>query len=415
MAPKKTSALLAAAGQGERLGLGCPKAFAPLGGRPLLTYSLDTLRRSPLLDEIVILLPPAEAEAGRRLLSQSPSRKTEKLVLGGAHRQDSVAAGLREVAPDCDLVLVHDAARPFLTEELIAAALEAAAREGACAVGLPASDTIKLSDPEGTVSRTLDRSLLWTIQTPQAFRLRLLLEAHQQAERDGFRTTDDASLVERLGHRVRLVPGSPGNIKITTPYDLWVAERMLAGSSLPAGGGLRFGFGYDVHRLVEGRPLLLGGVRFDFPRGLAGHSDADVLCHAIADALLGAAAAGDIGHLFPDSDPQYAGISSLVLLERVAGEVRARGYEIANIDSVVAAQAPRIAGRVEEIASVLGQALQVDPSRLSVKATTTDGLGFIGASEGIASYAVCSLRWEGRGRAVSKDSGGPSSRCQEGD
>lgn len=370
------------------------------------------------------MVAPADVERARLCFAQAQRGERRKeigdglspftshlsrfaVVAGGEERQASVRAGLAEISPDCDWVLVHDAARPFLRSELIRRCLEAVGRHEAVVAALPATDTVKEVGEEGAVAATLDRSRLWLVQTPQVFRYSLLAEAHAAAAGDGFVGTDDASLVERLGHRVHVVSGDPENIKITYEEDLRRAEQHLQffrgsqGQALYQGEHtmgrerpLRAGIGYDAHPFMEGRALVLAGVRFPGERGLAGHSDADVVCHAICDALLGAMGAGDIGQHFPDTDPQYAGISSLALLARVGALMRQAGWELENVDAVMIAEAPRIAARLPEMRAALAGALGTELERVSVKGKTTEGLGFTGRGEGIASQAMVLLRKE---------------------
>jgi 2-C-methyl-D-erythritol 4-phosphate cytidylyltransferase/2-C-methyl-D-erythritol 2,4-cyclodiphosphate synthase len=344
-----------------------------------------------------LVVAPADVERARRLLLADPGiaghHVTLKIVAGGAARQDSVRAGLAEINPSCGFVLVHDAARPFLSADLIRRCLVGAAQHGAILAATPATDTVKDVGREGEVTATLDRRRLWLAQTPQVFRRQLLLDAHEQAAAASFIGTDDASLVEHMGRRVHVVLGDVDNIKITWPEDLTRAERYLSTSQHTAGRDmtLRTGIGYDAHAFQEGRTLVLGGVKFLGETGLAGHSDADVLCHAICDAVLGAAGAGDIGLHFPDSDPQYSGVSSLSLLARVAEIIASAGWSVQNVDAVVIAETPRIAPRVEEMRRALAGALGVETGKVSLKGTTTEGLGFTGRREGIASQAVALL------------------------
>jgi 2-C-methyl-D-erythritol 4-phosphate cytidylyltransferase/2-C-methyl-D-erythritol 2,4-cyclodiphosphate synthase len=364
-----------------------------LSGRPLVVYALEALRASGALDEIVLIVAPEDVERARRSLLRPGMGRGERVVAGGETRQGSVRAGLAEVSAACDLVLVHDAARPFLKPELVEACLEAAAAHGAAVAALPATDTVKEVAPEGVVTATLDRARLWLVQTPQAFRRELLVEAHEAAARAGVIGTDDASLVERLGHAVHVVLGDPGNTKITHPDDVRRSEQIL--SECRAGGGremvVRSGIGYDAHAFAEDRPLVLAGVRLRRRRGLLGHSDADVVSHAVCDALLGAMGGGDIGQHFPDSDPAYAGISSLSLVTRVARLVREAGWEIGNVDAVVIAEEPRIAPHIADMRRALAGALATPVARVSIKAKTTEGMGFTGRREGIASQAIAVL------------------------
>jgi 2-C-methyl-D-erythritol 4-phosphate cytidylyltransferase/2-C-methyl-D-erythritol 2,4-cyclodiphosphate synthase len=252
----------------------------------------------------------------------------------------------------------------------------------------PDSDTLKRFLDGSATLETVDRRELYGVQTPQVFRLGLLLEAYRSAQAEGFAGTDDGSYVERLGHPVTLVPGERNNLKITVAEDLRMAEGLLSG------GAVRTGFGYDVHQLVPGRPLVLGGVALEHPAGLGldGHSDADVLLHAIADALLGACALGDIGEHFPNTDPRYAGISSLVLLRVVADKVRESGFDIVNVDAMLLAERPKIRPHVDRMRANIAEALRIDPGGVSVKATTNERLGFEGREEGMAAHAVATVR-----------------------
>jgi len=324
----------------------------------------------------------------RQLIAGGPGDKTEKVVAGQATRQESVWAGLRELSAGMDCVLIHDAARPFLHRQLIEECAAAARSYGAAIAAVPVTDTLKRAEGD-IVLGSADRRDLWAAQTPQAFRVEVITRAYERAQRDGLPATDDASLVEAMGHAVRLVQGSPRNIKITYPQDLALAETMLRGEAGPSPP--RCGIGYDVHRLAEGRRLVLGGVEFPGAVGLAGHSDADALAHAICDALLGAAGLGDIGQHFPDTDPRYAGADSIELLRRAAAMAADAGFAVVNVDAIVIAEAPRIAGEVGRMRQRLGEALGVAPERISVKGKTSEGLGFVGAREGIACHAVCTL------------------------
>jgi 2-C-methyl-D-erythritol 4-phosphate cytidylyltransferase/2-C-methyl-D-erythritol 2,4-cyclodiphosphate synthase len=384
--------LIAAAGRGERLGRLENKAFVELQDRPLVAHTVEALRACPEVEQLVLVVAPADVERARRLL-RPDARRRESVVPGGTERRQSVRAGLAEVSPASDLVLVHDGARPFVTPELVSRCLAAAARTGAAVAALPATDTVKEAAADGTVLRTLDRSRLWLVQTPQAFRREVLQRAHEEVEAE-VASTDDAALVERLGLPVEIVMGDPHNVKITSPGDLEQAARFLQQGAREESRevGIRSGIGFDAHRFAEGRALVLGGVQFPGERGLLGHSDADVVCHAICDAVLGAMAAGDIGQHFPDSDPHFAGISSLALLTRVAAMAQAAGWEVGNIDIVVIAEAPRLAPRVPEMRRALAAAMEISPERVSVKGKTTEGMGFTGRGEGIAAHALCLLR-----------------------
>jgi 2-C-methyl-D-erythritol 4-phosphate cytidylyltransferase/2-C-methyl-D-erythritol 2,4-cyclodiphosphate synthase len=282
--------------------------------------------------------------------------------------------------------LIHDAARPFATADLISKTIAAAAESGAALAALGARDTVK-QGADGVVRATLDRRTIFLAQTPQAFRRDVLRDA-LAINSDA---TDEAALAEQAGHEVRLVEGESTNIKITTPEDLPIAEAIAQRGARPARTG-RAGLGYDLHRLVEGRPLILGGVAIPFDRGLAGHSDADAICHAITDAILGAAGAGDIGRHFPDTDPQWKGASSLDLLRRAVAIVRAQGLAVGNVDATVILERPKLAPYVDRMRATLAEALEVTIDRVSIKAKTNEGVGEIGRGEAIAVHAIALVR-----------------------
>jgi len=345
---------------------------------------MEVFRTHPAITEIILVVAADEMERARRLIAGGPSRITEKVVMGGAERRDSVWQGLQEVAAGTDIVLIHDAARPFLSHPEIDRCLDAVRRYGAAVVGRPVADTLKRAGPDGQVAATVERTAIWGAQTPQGFRLGVLWPAYQRAIAENWPATDDAAVVERAGHRVQLVEGDAMNFKITRPEDLALAQRLI-------GGMPRVGIGYDVHRLVPDRALVLGGVTIPHTLGLLGHSDADVLIHAIMDALLGAAGLGDIGQHFPDTDAQYRGISSLILLEAVASKLQAAGFAPVNIDAVVVAEAPKLAPHLAEMRARMAAALGMTPAQISVKATTSEGLGFVGAGAGIAAHATACI------------------------
>jgi 2-C-methyl-D-erythritol 4-phosphate cytidylyltransferase/2-C-methyl-D-erythritol 2,4-cyclodiphosphate synthase len=389
MSHVRVVAVIAAGGQGTRMGQGQPKQYLSLGGRPLLWHSLSCFEASPLVHRVILVVRADDADYCRhQVLEPGGFRKVDRLVAGGEERWESVRAGVQATGIEDEVIVVHDAVRPFASQALISRVVAEAAVHGAAIAAVPVKETIKVAD-QGKVVQTPDRAGLWSAQTPQAFRRPLLLEGYA-AMGGGPPPTDEATLVERLGWAVYLVPGEHQNLKITTPEDLAWAEWWLEqeGSANVQRRGLRVGQGYDVHRLEGGRRLILGGVEIPFTSGLVGHSDADVLVHALIDALLGAVAGGDIGQLFPDTDPQYLGISSLVLLERVHRLLQARRAEVLNVDAVVMAQRPRLAPHVPSMVANLAAALGLAPERVSVKATTTERLGFVGREEGISAQAV---------------------------
>ena len=379
------SAIIAAGGAGKRLGAGRPKQLVRLGGVTILQRAVDAFDRCGSIDEIVLVVPPALA--GGRVPADTPGGTPLRVVAGGARRQDSVARGFEAVGGS-GIVVVHDAARPFCSPDLIARTIDAARRHGAAVAAVPVQDTLKQRSVGGGrfVGRTLARDRIVRAQTPQAFRFDVLADAVRLG-RTGVEATDEAGLAERAGHRVALVEGDSGNFKITTPRDFAAARRIVE-ETMATG---RVGLGYDLHRFEAGRPLLLGGVPIPHDRGLAGHSDADAVCHAVTDAILGAAAAGDIGRHFPDTDPRWKGASSLALLRSAAELVRARGFVVVNVDVVVVTERPRIAPHVEAMREALAAAVGVEPSAVGVKGKSSEGVGAIGRGEALEAHAVALL------------------------
>jgi 2-C-methyl-D-erythritol 4-phosphate cytidylyltransferase/2-C-methyl-D-erythritol 2,4-cyclodiphosphate synthase len=309
-------------------------------------------------------------------------------VAGGNQRQDSVRNCLDAITGDCDMVVIHDAVRPFVTEELIRQVVEVARITGAASAGVKAKDTIKETTEDNNVWATVPRHNLWLTQTPQAFKLELLKEAYKKACDEKFYGTDDASLIERIGKQVKMVEGFYANIKITTREDMMIADALMKkGSKI----SLRTGLGYDSHRFAADRKLILGGVEIPFGKGLQGHSDADALIHAICDALLGAAGAGDIGRHFPDNDPQYKNISSMILLARVKKLIEAKEFSINNIDATVVMEMPKLAPYAGEMVSNIASALNIARTAVNIKAKTNEGMGFAGRNEGIAVFAIAAV------------------------
>ena len=386
------SAIIAGGGRGERLGGRVAKQLRMIGDRTMLERSIEPFDTSDRIDEIVVVLPPDVMSSPPPALAAfgTPMR----LVSGGGRRQDSVAAGFDAVTPTADIVVVHDAARPFCSVELIAETVDAAFESGAAIAALPTRDTVKegrVEDGIGLrfVRATLERDRIFLAQTPQAFRLDVLREAVALG-RGGVEATDEAVLAERAGHRIRLVEGEPRNIKVTTDADLSFARDMAAAATAcpPA----RVGLGFDLHRLVDGRRLVLGGVHIPGDRGLQGHSDADAVCHAVTDAVLGAASAGDIGTHFPDDDDRWKDTSSVDLLRQATTIVRDCGFEVCNVDVIVVAEWPKIRGYVDQMKQQLADALCVNLDQISVKGKTSEGLGAVGRGEAIAVHAIASLR-----------------------
>ena len=368
--------------------MGFDKLAFDLGGESVLRRSVRAFETCCLVSEIVLV---AGKNADWLRAETADCTKPVKIVPGGATRAESARNGVLAAAGE--LVAVHDAARPFVSQAVITAALEGAARWGAAAPAVPVKDTVKLADPgdgktvpeECVVENTPDRNRLYAVQTPQCFERREYLAALGELTGEKLsRITDDCSLFELTGRPVRLTQGDYANLKITTREDL----------PCPANKGekkMRIGHGYDVHRLVEGRKLILGGVEIPFEKGLLGHSDADVLAHAVMDAVLGAAALGDIGRHFPDTDPAYAGADSLKLLDHVVELLEEKGYQVGNVDATILAQKPKLAPYIEKMRDNLAARMKVEPDQVNVKATTEEKLGFTGAEEGVAAHAVALL------------------------
>jgi len=381
---ERVGAIVAAGGSGLRAGLA--KQWLALGGESVLRRSARLLAGCDLIDDLVVVVPPGEEARGQAELTGLG--KGARAVAGGPQRADSVRNGLAALQ-GCSVVLVHDAARPFASPALVARVGEAAAAGGAALAALPVTDTVKRAAPaQGAgepprVAATLDRRELWLAQTPQGFRTDLLRRAYQAAGGGASAATDECALVEALGAPVTLVPGEPGNFKITTPEDVLRARAL---TEAPFATGVA----YDCHRFEAGRKLVLGGVEFEGD-GLLGHSDADVCAHAIGDAILGAAGLGDLGRHFPDTDPRWKGASSLALLRAIAAKAAEAGWRVGNADVTLAARRPRIAPRSAEMRANLAAALGVSPAQVNVKATTGEGMGFVGRGEGIAAHAVALL------------------------
>lgn len=382
------TAIIAAAGSGSRMGGGLNKVFRSLCGKPILLHSLQLFAHMPEISEIILVAAKEDIPHVEQMLKLADTGKSIRVVAGGSERQYSIANALQEASADAEIIFVHDAARPLIQRETVCEVIAAARKYQAAGIAVPVKDTIKITDAGGFVSATPDRSSLWAIQTPQAFAAPILKEAYALALQEKFLGTDDASLVERLGIPVKLVRGDYRNIKVTTPEDFRIAEA-LAGYK--GGDNMRVGIGYDVHKLTEGRRLILGGVDIPHTHGLDGHSDADVLLHSIKDALLGAAALGDIGRHFPDSDGSYKGISSLVLLAKVREILADNGFCVNNIDATIVAEKPKLASYITAMNNNIAETLRISPDRVNVKATTTEGLGFAGKREGIAAYSIVSL------------------------
>jgi len=373
------SAIIAAGGRGSRFGGTQPKQLQMLAGVPILKRTVDAFLQGYAFDEVVVALPP-------ELAVNPPSYLDSVIVVeGGERRQDSVANAFRAVAPSSQIIVVHDAARPLVSSALIERTIDAASKYGAAVAALEARDTVKRTDGSRIIRGTIPRQEIFLAQTPQAFRVGVLRDALELVS-SASNATDEAMLAEQAGHSVYLVEGDVRNLKITTPEDLEIAERLVATNGRVA--AIRIGNGYDLHRLVAGRRLILGGVAIPFDKGLDGHSDADAVCHAVTDAILGAASAGDIGRHFPDTDAAFKDANSIELLQRAVAVVRGAGYAVSNIDVVVIAQQPQLSPHIDAMRASLARALGIEPQQVSVKGKTNEGVDSVGAGESIAVHAV---------------------------
>ena len=385
------SAIVAAGGRGVRFGADRPKQFLEIGGRSILETSLNALAVSDRVSEIIVALPEEHLDAAK---AWPALPKPMMVVSGGARRQDSVANAFAKSSRHADVIVIHDAARPFVTGELIARTVDAAHAHGAAIAAIPVRDTVKQTDdPARDGSRpiraTIPRDTIFLAQTPQAFRRDVLARAIEEGK--SIDATDEAMLVERLGLPVHVVEGDARNIKITTAEDLATAKAVALRRMEGEGFSprlMRIGNGYDLHKLVAGRPLILAGVKIPFERGLLGHSDADIVCHAVTDAILGAAGIGDIGRLFPDTDPKWKDADSIALLKGAVARVRDAGYRVSNVDVTVIAQQPKLLPYLDQMRANLAAALGIDTNAISVKGKTNEGVDSMGLGESMAAHAV---------------------------
>lgn len=382
----KFCAVIVAAGASGRMKSSQSKVLLPLLGIPVIRRTLLAFEQTECISDIVVV---CRAEDIEQISAQCGClKKIRAVVPGGADRQESVSNGIR-AAGDSDYVAIHDGARPLVSTEAVERVCKAAVLYGAATLAVPAKDTVKLGDEAHFVAHTPNREQVYQIQTPQVFRLEVYQNALRLAEAQGKSYTDDCQLIEQAGGRVYLTEGDYSNIKLTTPEDLALAEGLLQKKEQCR---MRIGHGYDVHRLVPGRKLIIGGVEIPHHKGLLGHSDADVLLHAVSDALLGAAGLGDIGGMFPDTDEKYEGADSLLLLREVVTAVAGAGYQVGNLDCTVVAQVPKLKPFVAEMRGNIAAACRVPVEQVNVKATTEEKLGFTGRCEGISAHAVCLIQ-----------------------
>ncbi|RDC73086.1 bifunctional 2-C-methyl-D-erythritol 4-phosphate cytidylyltransferase/2-C-methyl-D-erythritol 2,4-cyclodiphosphate synthase [Rhodovulum sp. 12E13] len=383
-APRRVGVVVVAAGRGTRMGGEVPKQYQDLGGLPVLARTVAALADHPAVAEIVVVIHPDDAARARAALPPGvPS------VAGGATRAASVAAGLAALPAPVTHVLIHDAARPFVTRALIGRVLAALERAPGAAPALPVTDALWREGDGGTVAGTAPRDGLWRAQTPQGFRLDAIRTAHASAPPGA---ADDVEVAHAAGLDVAIVPGEEDNIKLTRPEDWTRAARILADQEGDAGHmEIRLGNGYDVHRFGAGTAVILCGVEVPHDRGLQGHSDADVGMHAITDAIYGALAQGDIGRHFPPSDPQWKGAASDIFLRHAVGLAVQSGFRIGNVDCTLVCERPKIGPHANAMQTRLAEIMGLEPGRVSVKATTSERLGFTGREEGIAALATVAL------------------------
>lgn len=380
------AAIIPAAGSGSRMNTSCPKQYLDLAGKPVLIHTVSAFHRNQGIQQIVVVVPSDRIESTRELLLKWKLDSKTEVVAGGKRRQDSVKAGFDVLDNSIDIVLIHDGARPLVTDELINRCHLAAAKHGAAIAAIPVKDTLKKCFPDNSIEKTIDRTNLWQAQTPQAARLPLLRKAFDKVGTSD--VTDEASLLESAGIAVKIVPGSETNIKITRPEDLTIANKIIMQPSVDQ---FRVGHGFDAHRLIADRELILGGVKVEHPLGLEGHSDADVVTHALCDAILGALGKGDIGNHFPDSAAEFNNIYSILLLERVVAQMKTEGYVIGNADITIVCQWPKLAPHLDKMKKIISKACKTTEQRINIKATTTEKMGYTGRQEGISSHAVVFL------------------------
>lgn len=386
----RTSAIILAGGSGTRMGNEKPKQFMDILGKTVLERSVLAFDKSPMVDEIVVVVRESDLDTSKALLESLGLEKPLKVTTGGFCRAESAKKGFATMDQSFDFVAVHDAARCLITSEMIDKVVKMAHKTKAATAVCSVSDTVKQVDDYGKIVATLPRESIFRAQTPQVFSSELYKTALEKCS-DLSLITDDNMLVENTGAEIYAVDLGPNNIKITTPEDVTLAKKILAERGECTVSEFRIGHGYDVHKLVEGRKLIIGGVEIPHEVGLLGHSDADVLLHAVMDALLGAAALGDIGRHFPDSSDEFKGISSLHLLTRVADLIRQKGFSVVNVDATLVMQRPKIAAYIPKMVSNIAFALGISETNVNVKATTEEHLGFTGREEGASAHCVAML------------------------
>ena len=381
------TAIILAAGIGSRMGSETTKQRMCIHGESILYRSIKAFNDSDKIDSVILVCREDEIEWARAQTSDFD--KIFAIVIGGKTRAESAINGFMAIPDECEFVAIHDGARCLVSEKNIADVVDMALVHGAATACTPLTDTLKGTSSDMLINHTIPREGLYLAQTPQVFARTLYSNALKSAQ-NAENITDDNMLLEMMGYKIYPVDTGRNNIKITTADDIAYAEYILERKRSVS--EFRVGHGYDVHRLVENRSLIIGGVNIPFEKGLLGHSDADVLIHAIMDALLGAAGLGDIGRHFPDNDDCYLGISSLTLLSKVAEMLKENGYSVVNIDATIVAQRPKMSGYIDEMKKNISNILRIDSSRINIKATTEEGLDFTGTGEGIASHAIASIK-----------------------
>jgi len=379
------AAIIPAAGFGTRMGSAEPKQYLLLGGKPILIHTVEAFLNNTNIADIIVVVPTDRLAQTKELLEEYQLNSSSiQIIAGGRRRQDSVYNGLNSIAEGHDIVLVHDGARPLITQKVINRCCDGARNSGAVIAAVPVKDTLKKGD-DGKVGATVDRNGLYQAQTPQAARINLLKKGYEaNGDRD---VTDESTLLERAGIPVGIVDGSETNLKVTRPEDLVLAETIYSKKLTT----MRIGHGFDAHKFAEDRELVLGGRTIPHSHGLAGHSDADVLTHALCDAILGGLGQGDIGKHFPDSDAAFKDIYSIELLKEVIKSATELGYSLGNADITVICQAPKLAPHIDGMKTLLAEVCNCAPEALNIKATTTEKMGFTGRKEGISCHAVVLL------------------------
>lgn len=380
------TAVIVAAGNSERMGLDKSKQLINLNGMTVISRSIKAFEESENIKDIIVVCRSSEKKIIEQEIKKYGFQKVYKLIQGGNTRQQSVLNGVRATRLGCEYVAIHDGARCFVKKDDIDKTITAAFKYKAAALAVRVNDTVKKVKADDFIETTINRETLRLVQTPQIFKKSLYLKALKEAEIQKKDYTDDCQLMENIGIEVKIIEGSKDNIKVTTPEDIL---------NFSGGNGVnrmyRIGHGYDVHRLVKGRELILGGIKIEYMQGLLGHSDADVLTHSVMDAILSAAGMKDIGNMFPDSDDRFKGAYSINLLSIVVQKIRRKGFEIGNIDITVIAQAPKLADKIDLMIEKLAKTCIIEKEQVNIKATTEEGLGFTGRKEGIASHCVCLL------------------------